>query len=108
MDEPMPAGAVVRVSRGTFDASRHDDVVAMTRDTGEYLRPAISRLDGLIAYYAAVTATAIAHVSVWRSDADARQMASLKEMIVDARHAAEEVGVVFTPIDNFPVLWSLP
>jgi hypothetical protein len=34
-------------------------------------------------------------------------MASLKEMIVDARHAAEAVGVTFIPIVNYPVSWEI-
>jgi hypothetical protein len=32
-------------------------------------------------------------------------MASLKGMSVDARHAAEAVGVMFIPIVNYPASW---
>ena len=100
--------AVIRVSRGTFDPSRFDEVKAMTNATGEYLIPAIKQLPGLIKYYAGASpAGAMVHVSIWESNEAAEQMAQLTEMIVDARSDADRVGVNFTPIVNFPIDWSI-
>lgn len=47
------------------------------------------------------------HVSVWDSEEHAEQMSRLKEMIVDARHDAEAVGVTFIPIVNYPIFWTI-
>jgi len=100
--------AVVRVSRGNFDPSRFADVEHMTRETGNYLIPAIKRLPGLLGYYAGVTPEgSMAHVSIWQSDEHAQQMGRLKEMIVDARGDAEAVGVTFVPIVNYPIAWHI-
>jgi hypothetical protein len=80
----------------------------MTRETGNYLIPAIKRLPGLISYFAAVSLSgSMVHVSLWDSDDHAQQMGRLKEMIVDARSAAEVVGVQFSPIVNHPVSWNI-
>jgi hypothetical protein len=104
----LPATAVVRVSRGNFDPARLADVERMARDTGAYLVPAIQALPGLIHYFAAVSPTgSMVHVSIWESDAHAQQMTRLKEMIVDARQAAEAVGVTFIPIVNYPIAWTI-
>jgi hypothetical protein len=108
MTSTPPSTPVVRVSRGNFDPARLSEVERMTRDTGTYLVPAITQLPGLIRYFAAVSPSgSIVHVSIWESDAHAQQMASLKEMIIDARHAAEAVGVTFIPIVNYPVSWEI-
>jgi hypothetical protein len=104
----LPASAVVRVSRGDFDPARFAEVERMTRDTGAYLKPAIGSLPGLIGYFAGASRSgSMVHVSLWESDERARQMANLKEMIVDARGDAEKVGVSFIPIVNYPIAWSL-
>jgi hypothetical protein len=101
-------GAVVRVSRGTFDPARIAEVEQMSRETGSYLMPAIRSLPGLLGYFAAVSPSgSIVHVSIWDSDAHAQQMNSLKEMIVDARNAAAAVGVEFAPIVNYPLSWAI-
>jgi hypothetical protein len=102
------AHPVVRISRGTFDPARLADVEQMTRDTGEFLMPAIRALPGLLAYYACVAPEgSLAHVSLWDTDEHADQMGALKEMVVDARAAAEAAGVVFAPIVNHPIVWQL-
>jgi hypothetical protein len=104
----LPPNAVVRVSRADFDPARLAEVERMTRDTGTYLIPAISRLPGLAAYFAGTSPSGSAvHVSFWESDADARQMGSLKEMIVNARQDAEAAGCRFTPIVNYPIAWHI-
>lgn len=105
---PLPAGTVVRVSRGTFDPARFAEVQAMTIATGRYLVPAISRLPGLISYYAGASpGGSLIHISIWDSDEHASQMGRLKEMIVDARTEAEKAGVSFIPIVNYPVDWVI-
>jgi hypothetical protein len=102
-----PSTAVIRVSRGNFDPSRFEEVEEMTRDTGRYLIPAISRLDGLTAYYVGASiGGSIVHVSLWQTNDHAQQMGRLKEMVVDARRDADAVGVTFTPIVNYPIAWS--
>ena len=108
MTDPAPLTAVIRVSRGTFDPARFTEVERMTRETSTFLIPAIKRLPGLISYFAAVSPSgSVVHVSIWDSDEHAQQMGRLKEMIVDARRAAEVVGVQFSPIVNYPVSWNI-
>ena len=105
----LPPTAVIRVSRGDFDPARFAEVDRMTRDTGTYLIPAISRLSGLAGYFAGASPTgSMVHVSLWESDTYAQQMGSLKEMIVNARRDAEAAGCKFTtPIVNYPVTWHI-
>lgn len=106
--DSLPETAVVRVSRGNFDPARFAEVHRMTIETGRYLIPAISKLPGLIRYYAGASPDgSVAHVSIWDSEEHAQQLSRLKEMIVDARNDAEEVGVTFIPIVNYPVGWTI-
>jgi hypothetical protein len=108
MKSPLPPAAVTRLSQGIFDPVLFAEVERMSQKTAEYLIPAIRKLRGLIHYFAAVSpAGSFIHVSIWESDADANQMSTLKEMIVDARRDAEAVGVTFTPIVNHPVSWDI-
>jgi hypothetical protein len=61
----LASSAVIRVSRGTFDPARFEEVERMTRETGKYLIPAIRQLPGLVEYFAAASPTgSIVHVSV--------------------------------------------
>lgn len=112
LEDDMTAGstppyAAIRLWRGTFEHKRFAEVEQMTRDTGDYLILAIRQLDGLIAYYAGVSPSgSTVHVSLWRSNEHAEQMGGLKEMIIDARQAAESVGVGFDPIVNYPLAWQ--
>jgi hypothetical protein len=108
MTESLSATAVVRVSRGSFDPGRFTEVDAVNKKISEYLVPAISRLPGLIHYYAGVSPEgSIVNVSVWDSDEHAAQMGQLKEMAVEARGEMEAVGVTFTPIVNYPINWTI-
>jgi hypothetical protein len=108
MTVSLPATAVVRVSRGNFDPSRCAEVDALNKKVSVYLVPAISRLPGLIHWYAGVSPEgSIVNVSVWDSDEHAAQMDRLKEMAVDARAEMEAVDVRFTPIVNYPVNWTI-
>jgi hypothetical protein len=108
MTTPLPPTAVVRVSRGDFDPARFSEVREMTAATGRYLIPAIKTLPGLISYYAGASPDgSMVHVSIWESDEHAQQMSRLKEMITDARQDADEVGVTFIPIVNYPIDWAV-
>jgi hypothetical protein len=108
MSESLPATAVVRVSRASFDPSRFAEVDAMNMKVSEYLIPAIQRLPGLIHYYVGVSPEgSIVHVSVWDSDAHAAQMGQLKEMTDRARGEAEAVGVTFPPMVDYPISWTI-
>ena len=108
MSPTLPPTAVVRISLANFDPKDIAKVEAMTLDTGKFLIPAIRRLPGLAGYFAGASPTgSMVHVSLWQSDAHAQQMGSLKEMIVDARRAAEAVGVSFIPIVNYPIAWRI-
>jgi hypothetical protein len=108
MTESLPAAAVVRVSRGSFDPSQFAEVDAVNKKVSEYLIPAIKRLPGLIHWYAGVSPEgSIVNVSVWDSNEHAAQMGRLKEMTVDARGEMEAVGVAFTPIVNYPISWTI-
>ena len=108
MTESLPATAVVRSSRGTFDPSRFAEVDTMNTKVSGYLIPAIQRLPGLIHWYAGVSPEgSIVNVSVWDSDYHAAQMDGLKEMAVIARGEMEAIGVTFTPIVNYPINWTI-
>jgi hypothetical protein len=108
MTESLPAGAVVRVSRGSFDRGRFAEVDAVNTKVSEYLIPAITPLPGLIHWYAGVSAEgSIVNISVWDSDEHAAQMDTLREMAVIARGEMEAVGVSFIPIVNYPIGWTI-
>jgi hypothetical protein len=106
--DPIPPTAVVRVSRGNFDPARFPEVREMTVATGRYLIPAITKLPGLISYYAGASPDgSMVHVSIWESGEHAQQMSRLKEMIVDAQRDAAKAGVTFIPIVNYPIDWTI-
>lgn len=108
MDMTLPPGAVMRISRATFDPARFPEVSRMAVDIAEYLVPAIKKLPGLIRYFSVLSPSgSYVHASIWETDAYAQQMATLKEMIVDARQAAEAVGVQFYPILNHAFSWTI-
>jgi hypothetical protein len=108
MTEALPSTAVVRVSTGNFDPSRFAEIDALAKKQAEYLIPAIDRLPGLLHWYAAVTPDgSIVNVSIWDTDEHAAQMGQLKEMAVVARGEMEAVGVEFSPIVNYPIIWTI-
>jgi hypothetical protein len=108
MTESLPPTAVVRVASGSFDPSRFAEVDTANKKVSEYLVPAISRLPGLIRWYAGVSPEgSIVNISVWDSDEHAAQMDGLKEMTVNARGEMKALGVTFIPIVNYPVNWTI-
>lgn len=109
MTESLPATAVVRVSRGTFDPDRFTEVDAANKKTSEYLVPAISALPGLLDYHVGISAQAgsIVHISIWDTDENAARMSRLTEMTVVAAAEMTAVGVTFAPIVNYPISWTI-
>lgn len=108
MTESLPPTAVIRVSRGNFDPARFEEVDRVTKETSTYLIPAIQKLPGLLSYFAGSSSDgSTVQVSIWDSEEHANQMSSLKEMIVDTRHAYLAVGVTFPPIVNYPLSWTI-
>lgn len=102
--ESLPATAVVRISRATFDPIRFDDVDAMSRRIASYIVPALRGLPGLLHFYSGVSPKgSMVQVSIWDTDEHAAQLNSLKEMAVDGRRDMESVGVSFTPIVHYPI-----
>ena len=107
MAETLPATAVVRVSRASYDPRRFDEVDAASKKTSEYIIPAIRRLPGLLHFYAGVSPKgSIVQVSVWDTEEHAAQLDRLKEMVVEGRKELEAAGVTFTPIFNYPIDWT--
>ena len=108
MTESLPATAVVRASRATFDPSRFAEVNTANTKTSEYLILAVKRLPGLIHFYAGVSPDgSMLQVSVWDSEEHSAQLNHLKEMVVVARRELEAIGVTFTPIATYPISWTL-
>lgn len=108
MTESLPATAVVRASRATFDPGRFAEVDAMNTKTSEYLIPAVDRLPGLIHFYAGVSPDgSMLQLSVWDSEEHSAQLNDLREMVVVARGEMEAVGVTFTPVATYPVRWTI-
>lgn len=107
LPELLPATAVVRVSRASYDPSRFAEVDAASKKTSQYIIPAIRRLPGLLHFYAGVSPKgSIVQVSVWDTEEHAAQLDTLKEMVIDGRRDMEAVGVIFTPIFNYPIDWT--
>ena len=107
MAESLPATAVVRVSRASFDPSRFAEVDAASKKTAQYIIPALRQLPGLLHFYAGASPKgSIVQVSVWDTEEHAAQLDRLKEMVIDGRRDMEAVGVTFTPIFNYPIDWT--
>ena len=108
MTESLPATAVARVSRGSFDPSRFADINALSIKQTEYLVPAIKQLPGLVSWYSGVSPEgSIVQVSIWDSAEHADQLSRLREMIVVARGEMDAAGVTFEPILNYPINWTI-
>jgi hypothetical protein len=109
MAESLPATAVVRVSRSSFDPNLFAEFDALNTKQAEYLIPAIKRLPGLIHWYTGLSPDgSMAQVSVWDSEEHAAQMDRLKEMAVVARGEMEALGATFTgSIVNYPISWTI-
>jgi hypothetical protein len=104
----VPATAVARYSHGAFAPDRFEPIDALSTQQADFLVPAIEQLPGLFRYYEAVAPQGeMTHISIWESEEHANQMAALKEMVVTAREQSTAAGVVFDPIVNYPLSWTI-
>ena len=100
---------IVRISLGYFQPDQTAKVASMLE--GEFkksLIPAIEKLKGNISYYVGIDKEkhTLTNVSFWETDEDAKQMATLKEML-DMRTTFEALGLKFIEITNQNILWEL-
>ncbi|RMI35670.1 hypothetical protein [Nocardia stercoris] len=109
MTESLPATAVVRVGRATFEPSRYAEFDALVRKQAEYLVPAIEELPGLLHWFTGVSPEgSMVQISVWDTEEHAEQMDELKLMAVVARGEMEAIGGKFIrPIINYPIDWTI-
>ena len=100
--------AVVRISEGKFDAEHAAQAERLLVESERVLREALSKLPGLLHYYAAIDKAKgeMANVSVWDTMEHAHQVDTLKEMLAQ-RPILEAGGVSFRPITNHEVLWTI-
>jgi len=100
MTVSLPATAVLRISRGSFDPGRFAEVDAANRRVADYLVPAIKQLPWLISYYAGTSADgSTVHASIWDSDEHAAQMGA-------AGHCQRDVRVGTLPrLRDDPLGW---
>jgi hypothetical protein len=99
---------IVRISKGRFELDRVDEIERLMAASEEALRAPLGVLPGLVRYYVGIDREtgAVTNASVWRSIEDARAMNELRPMLAQ-RPVLEGAGVVFEPITNHEVLWSL-
>jgi hypothetical protein len=99
---------VVRISAGQIDPARTDETVAALTASEATLRPAISTLPGLIAYYVGIDrdTSTITNTSIWQTRDQAMAMSDLKEMAA-LRETFQRIGVTFQPVANHDVLWEI-
>jgi hypothetical protein len=98
----------VRISNGTFDPGRSDEVERLLAASAAALRQPLEQLDGLIHFYAGIDLErgAFTNVSVWDSLQHAHQLDTLQAML-DQRPILEAAGVQFQPITNHETLWTI-
>jgi|GEM_PF-769881 len=108
MAESLPATAVVRVSRATFDPNGVAEFAALVTKQADYLVPAIKQLPGLLHWYTGVSPEgSTVQISVWDSEEHAKQLDTLRQMVVVARGEMEAIGGTFIrPIINYPITWN--
>ena len=98
---------IVRISKGSFDARRADEVEERLRESETRLRPALQKLRGMRWYWVGIDRDQgyITNTSLWDTLEDAQQMSTLREML-DLRAVFEALEVKFEPITNHEVLWE--
>jgi hypothetical protein len=99
---------IIRVSIGFFDPSKSDNIEQAMRDSEAVLRPAISRLEGNLAYFVTIDKEkgCVTNISHWTTIEAAKQMSSLAEMLAQ-RPILEGKGVQFQQITNHEILWEI-
>jgi hypothetical protein len=100
--------AVVRVSKGRFDAANAAAAERILAESEKALRQPLSELPGLLHYYVGIDRVRgyVTNVSVWDSLEHAHQMDTLQAMLAQ-RPILEAVGVSFEPITNHETLWTI-
>ncbi len=102
--------SIVRISIGKFQSVQLEKVEFMLdNEFKNSLIPAIQKLNGNLGYYVGIDRqnNAMTNVSFWETEADAIQMATLKEML-NMRTTFESLGLEFIEITNHEILWKLP
>jgi quinol monooxygenase YgiN len=104
----MTKQAVVRVSKGYFEAEDFAAVERLIAESAAALVPAIEALAGLLYYHAGVDAdgNTVVNVSIWESMTAAGQMETLAPML-SQRPVLEAAGVRFDRIANYEAVWSI-
>jgi hypothetical protein len=100
---------VIRISIGKFDAEIAASVQTKLQESRSRLEAGIRAMSGNLAYYVGIDRNnnAMHNISVWKSVADANQMATFAPMLALGTEFAE-LGVRFErPILNCDTLWQL-
>jgi hypothetical protein len=99
---------VIRISRGTFDLARLDEVEELLAGSEEALREPLAQLPGLLHFYSGIDRQrgAITNVSVWASLDEAHALDALPAMLAQ-RSVFESAGVAFEVITNHENLWTI-
>ncbi len=100
---------VVRISSGRFDAARLADVERFLQESEQALREPMTKLPGLVHFYAAIdrARSLITNVSIWDSLEHAHQLDTLPEMLAQ-RPVGAAAGVTFdSPITNHETVWTI-
>ena len=100
--------AVVRISKGRFDASKAAQAERVLASSEQALLAPLSRLPGLLHYYVGIDREKgyLTNVSIWDSLTNAHQMDTLAEMLAQ-RPILEAAGVTFEAITNHETLWTI-
>ena len=101
---------IVRISLGYFQPEQTAEVASMLENEFKNaLIPAIKKLKGNISYFVGIDSEkhTLTNVSFWETNEDAKQMATLKEML-DMRATFEALGIKFIDITNHQIIWALP
>lgn len=101
---------IVRISRGTFDPARYDEVAERLDASQAQLIPAITTLTGETLVFMPVlrASNSIVNLSIWETIEHAKQMDSLAPMLALAGEF-QELGVQFErPITDYETLWTIP
>ena len=100
---------IIRISIGKFNAEIAATVQTKLQESRSRLEAGIRAMSGNLAYYVGIdhTNNAMHNVSIWKSVADANQMATFAPMLALGTEFAE-LGVRFErPILNCDTLWQL-
>jgi hypothetical protein len=99
---------IVRISTGRFELERVAEIESLMAASDEALRASLRELPGLARYYVGIDRDVgtVTNTSVWDTIEHARAMNELRPMLAQ-RPILERVGVVFEPVTNHEVLWSL-